>query len=85
MFRVYKQKTIFKEMTNFNKVSGKIINYNDSYFGEITFDKKILNINKVEEIYSQDYIIPGFVDLHCHGGGGFDTMDGVPSIQNLSK
>jgi hypothetical protein len=37
---VYINKKLFlKEMTNFNKVSGKIINYNDSYSGEITFDE----------------------------------------------
>jgi N-acetylglucosamine-6-phosphate deacetylase len=85
MFRLYKQKTIFTEMTNSNKVSGKIINYNDSYSGEITFDENILNINKIEEINSENYIIPGFVDLHCHGGGGFDTMDGVQAIQKMSS
>jgi len=85
MFRLYKQKTIFREMTNSNKVSGKIINYNDSYSGEITFDENILNINKIEEINSENYIIPGFVDLHCHGGGGFDTMDGVQAIQKMSS
>ena len=85
MFRLYKQKTIFTEMTNTNKVSGKIINYNDSYSGEITFDENILNINKIEEINSENYIIPGFVDLHCHGGGGFDTMDGVQAIQKMSS
>ena len=85
MFRLYKQKTIFTEMTNSNKVSGKIINYNDSYSGEITFDENILNINKIEEINSENYIIPGFVDLHCHGGGGFDTMDGVQAMQKMSS
>ena len=85
MFRLYKQKTIFRDMTNSNKVSGKIINYNDSYSGEITFDENILNINKIEEINSENYIIPGFVDLHCHGGGGFDTMDGVQAIQKMSS
>ena len=85
MFRLYKQKTIFREMTNSNKVSGKIINYNDSYSGEITFDENILNINKIEEINSENYIIPGFVDLHCHGGGGFDTMDGVQAIKKMSS
>ena len=85
MFRLYKQKTIFREMTNSNKVSGKIINYNDSYSGEITFDENILNINKIEEINSENYIIPGFVDLHCHGGGGFDTMDGVQAMQKMSS
>ena len=72
-------------MTSSNKVSGKIINYNDSYLGEITFDENILNINKVDEINSENYIIPGFVDLHCHGGGGFDAMDGVLAIKNMSK
>ncbi|NLJ46927.1 MAG: N-acetylglucosamine-6-phosphate deacetylase [Treponema sp.] len=25
-----------------------------------------------------DYVLPGFLDLHCHGGGGFDFMDGDP-------
>jgi len=24
------------------------------------------------------YIAPGFIDIHLHGGGGADTMDGVP-------
>ena len=70
------KETIFKEMTSLNKISGKIINYNDSYSGEIIFDENIISINKIEEKNSTNYIIPGFVDLHCHGGGGFDTMDG---------
>lgn len=25
-----------------------------------------------------NYISPGFVDIHTHGGGGFDFMDGTP-------
>ena len=56
MFRVYKQKTIFKKMTSSNKVSGKIINYNDSYSGEIIFDENIISINKIEDKNSQNYI-----------------------------
>ncbi|MDP3179045.1 MAG: amidohydrolase family protein, partial [Spirochaetaceae bacterium] len=27
---------------------------------------------------SGDFVLPGFVDLHCHGGGGYDFMDGDP-------
>ena len=27
--------------------------------------------------YGDDYIMPGFVDLHTHGSGGFDFMDGT--------
>lgn len=85
MFRVYKEKTIFKEMTNPIKISGKIINYNDSCPGEIIFDENIIKINKIKEINTENYIIPGFVDLHCHGGGGFDTMDGIHAIQKMSE
>ncbi|QTQ11346.1 N-acetylglucosamine-6-phosphate deacetylase [Treponema parvum] len=25
-----------------------------------------------------DFISPGFIDIHTHGGGGFDNMDGSP-------
>lgn len=24
------------------------------------------------------YILPGFIDIHVHGGGGYDCMDGTP-------
>ena len=68
-----------------NKISGKIINYNSSFLGEILFDENIININKSEKVNGEYYIIPGFVDLHCHGGGGFDTMDGVNSIQSMAN
>ena len=26
----------------------------------------------------EEYVCPGFVDLHVHGGGGADYMDGSP-------
>ena len=72
-------------MISSNTISGKIINYNETYSGEIIFDENIININNREDINSENYIIPGFVDLHCHGGGGFDTMDGIEAIQKMSK
>ncbi|MBQ0937689.1 N-acetylglucosamine-6-phosphate deacetylase [Ideonella paludis] len=30
-------------------------------------------------------ILPGFVDLHVHGGGGFDTMEGGPAIEHIAR
>ena len=32
------------------------------------------------------YVSPGFIDIHIHGAGGFDTMDGnSESINEISK
>ena len=47
------------------KIKGNIINHNQSYNGEIVFNEIIENIKKIDGS-CEDYIIPGFVDLHCH-------------------
>ena len=67
------------------KISGTIVNYDSTFEGEIEFDENIQNLRTTKNEISHNYIIPGFVDLHCHGGGGFDTMDGKESIDKLSK
>ena len=63
---------------------GKIVNFNETFSGEITFKEKIKNIKRLKSIQEEDYIIPGFIDLHCHGANGFDTMDGWNSIKKMS-
>lgn len=68
-----------------NSIKGKIINYNESFFGEIIFNQNINKINKIENFNNDVIIIPGFVDLHCHGGNGFDTMEGYSSIKEMSN
>jgi len=38
-----------------------------------------------EEITSSGYIWPGLIDLHVHGAGGADVMDGTPqALQRIS-
>ncbi|WP_052445109.1 N-acetylglucosamine-6-phosphate deacetylase [Chromohalobacter japonicus] len=31
------------------------------------------------------YIVPGFIDLHVHGGGGADTMEGGEAVTTLAR
>ena len=72
-------------MSDIKKITGKIVNYNSSIIGNLNFNAEIQNI---EEISSNEYdhiIIPGFIDLHCHGGNGFDVMEGSESIIEMSK
>ena len=43
-------------------------------------DGKITNLYEygkypVDYDYGNDWILPGFIDVHCHGAYGFDTND----------
>ena len=68
-----------------NKISGTIVNYDSTFEGEIEFDDNIKKLKNTKNTNTQSYIIPGFIDLHCHGGGGFDTMDGRDAIDHMSN
>jgi len=65
-------------------LKGNIINYDGTYSGEILFNRRINKVIRSKSNQKNDYIIPGFIDLHCHGANGFDTMDGWESIQKMS-
>ena len=67
-----------------NKIFGKIVNYNEEFLGEVFFDEHIQNINIIESNTFDQYIIPGFVDLHCHGAMNHDTMQGLESIKKMA-
>ena len=37
-------------------------------------------------VYKGEYIVPGFIDIHCHGGNGYDTMDSTyEALKEISK
>lgn len=44
-------------------------------------------VNDKEVINGEDlFLSPGFIDVHIHGAGGYDTMDGkYEAINNISK
>ena len=31
------------------------------------------------------YLLPGFIDTHVHGGGGFDAMDGPDGVRGMAR
>ena len=65
-------------------LKGNIVNFDETYSGEIIFNSKINKVIRSKSNEGGDYIVPGFIDLHCHGANGFDTMDGWGSIQKMS-
>jgi N-acetylglucosamine-6-phosphate deacetylase len=55
--------------------------------GEIRFDERIAAItgDGVDPaLNSDDYILPGFIDLHVHGGAGKDVMEGGSAIHAIA-
>ena len=68
-----------------NKVSGNIVFEDKIFSGSIKFDTKISEISPEKNKKYSNFIIPGFIDLHCHGGNGFDAMEGIEAIINLSN
>lgn len=67
------------------------------YFDRIEEGSVLIKDGKIKEINPKDsdeyvldaeglYLAPGFIDVHIHGAGGYDTMDGtVESINKISK
>ncbi|MDF2879773.1 MAG: nagA [Clostridiaceae bacterium] len=68
-------------------INGKIITKDEVILGKnIIFDKQIIDITDNLDLINNsnidvidakgDYVSPGFIDLHIHGSGGKDAMDG---------
>ncbi|MDO5478725.1 MAG: amidohydrolase family protein, partial [Clostridia bacterium] len=65
-----KNGTIFKEDGISDGIlvieDGKILD--TDYFGEIPENSRVIDVKG-------NYVMPGFVEIHAHGGGGADFMD----------
>ncbi len=68
------------------KLTANIITDNDQFIGEVEFTQHIDKITKVSDIKNDhDWLLPGFMDLHCHGGGGGDIMEGEQASRDVLK
>ncbi|MGL4232681.1 MAG: N-acetylglucosamine-6-phosphate deacetylase [Casimicrobium sp.] len=79
-------------MSKTYQISGIVVTHAGCVRGTLTLDGK--RITKIEgtAIASEGareanapIIVPGFVDLHVHGGGGFDTMDAGDAAIEIAR
>ena len=66
-------------ITPFHLVSGKAIIVEKGRIREIVNKEELstATLTGVEVIEAKDkFIVPGYIDIHIHGGGGSDVMDG---------
>ena len=67
-------------------LEGRILTPDGWVTGRIRFGTTILEIEAVSiNNETLPSIVPGFIDVHVHGGGGFDTMDGVDGVRGLAR
>ena len=50
----------------------------------ITFSEQIESIEPFEGTTPR-YLLPGFIDLHVHGGGGADCMEGEAAVRQMAR
>ncbi len=75
------------------RLRGWIYTPQGSVFGELDFAEQILEIredsapknNTAQFTGETRLILPGFIDVHVHGGGGFDAMDGRDGVLGLAS
>ncbi|TFW31324.1 N-acetylglucosamine-6-phosphate deacetylase [Massilia horti] len=68
-------------------IEGNILTPAGWVHGEITFDERISAITGSQANPAQNeevYILPGFIDLHVHGGGGKDVMEGGDAVRTIA-
>ncbi|NYE62346.1 N-acetylglucosamine-6-phosphate deacetylase [Duganella sp. 1224] len=68
-------------------IKGNILTPSGWVHGEITFDERIAAIigGAADPARNEAvYILPGFIDLHVHGGGGKDVMEGGDAVHTIA-
>ena len=69
------------------RLSGAILTPAGWVHGDVEFTDRITAVQggPVRGPGDEPVILPGFVDLHLHGGGGADVMDGGGAVDTLAR
>ncbi|MBI3283915.1 MAG: N-acetylglucosamine-6-phosphate deacetylase [Burkholderiales bacterium] len=66
------------------QIAGQILTPSGWLGGNIVFAEKIQTISAGQAV-PELYILPGFVDLHVHGAGGKDSMEGGDALEIIAR
>lgn len=72
-------------MTGTTTIEGRIVTGDGVVPGRLVFTGQILRLEPDETVTAERLILPGFVDLHVHGGGGADVMEGAEAVRSMAR
>jgi N-acetylglucosamine-6-phosphate deacetylase len=72
-------------MTERSSIAGRIVSEDGVVQGRLTFSAQIREIEPDDGVTAERLIVPGFVDLHVHGGGGADVMEGPDAVRTMAR
>ena len=74
-----------KIITPLKIIENGIIIVNDGVI-EYVGEEEQRGLASYNNVYRGEYIVPGFIDTHCHGGNGYDIMDSTyEALKEISK
>ncbi len=66
------------------ELSGILVRPESLDAGKLRFGERIEAL-EADPAAPKHYIFPGFIDLHIHGGGGADCMDGEAAVRQMAR
>ncbi len=72
-------------MTERTTIEGRIVTEQGIVRGRLDFTHQITAIEPDARVTAERLIVPGFVDLHVHGGGGADVMEGPDAVRTMAR
>ncbi|PZA06281.1 MULTISPECIES: N-acetylglucosamine-6-phosphate deacetylase [unclassified Meiothermus] len=68
------------------ELSGTVITPQGPVAGRLSFGERVEGLEPMATAPEpRRFILPGFIDLHVHGGGGADTMEGEAAVRQLAR
>lgn len=67
------------------RLCGRILTPDGLVAGAIEFDQRVRAIRRIDDHADLPLILPGFIDLHVHGGAGVDIMQGGDAARTVAS
>jgi N-acetylglucosamine-6-phosphate deacetylase len=65
-------------------VAGQILTPEGWVGGRLRFTAQIRRLEPDRRAPRDRFVLPGFIDLHVHGGGGADVMEGAEAVRRMA-